>query len=324
MSTTSSTARRGGARPVDPAAPWAGPNRRYDIIKEGLVALLVVGLLAIGLAAVFSSPDDKSVTLAQWAKADPADFVTTATMELDGTSTSASYGAPYNTNGDGASLGPLKLQKWAGVRVPVNSAQQMVVDPLKTSFDPAVQTALATWQAASADQQLKWATNYDTAISKAPGNDPTKVSSGDYGPVPAMTAGLLELAKTGALDGILATGGAFYQTNYTVSLLFLADGGYLGALGDANHLGGDQWGMMNEMGSWPGQAWLWLYTFWYQVPPFSSSGNADALVWGLMMLLTLGLVLVPFIPGVRDLPRLIPIHRLVWRDYYSRYGSTRS
>jgi hypothetical protein len=30
------------------------------------------------------------------------------------------------------------------------------------------------------------------------------------------------------------------------------------------------------------------------------------------------LLLVPFIPGLRSLPRLIPIHRLVWRDYYRR------
>ena len=28
--------------------------------------------------------------------------------------------------------------------------------------------------------------------------------------------------------------------------------------------------MMNETGSYPGQVWLWLYTFWYQVKPFSS------------------------------------------------------
>jgi hypothetical protein len=34
------------------------------------------------------------------------------------------------------------------------------------------------------------------------------------------------------------------------------------------------------------------------------------------VLLSLGLVLVPFIPGVRSIPRLIPIHRLIWRDYY--------
>jgi hypothetical protein len=35
-----------------------------------------------------------------------------------------------------------------------------------------------------------------------------------------------------------------------------------------------------------------------------------------MMLLTLILALVPFIPGLRSIPRWIPIHRLVWRNYY--------
>ena len=29
--------------------------------------------------------------------------------------------------------------------------------------------------------------------------------------------------------------------------------------------------MMNETGSYPGQVWLWLYTFWYQIKPFDSS-----------------------------------------------------
>ena len=38
-----------------------------------------------------------------------------------------------------------------------------------------------------------------------------------------------------------------------------------------------------------------------------------------MMVLSALLVLVPFIPGIRSLPRWIPIHRLVWRDYYRRY-----
>ena len=47
--------------------------------------------------------------------------------------------------------------------------------------------------------------------------------------------------------------------------------------------------MMNETGNYPGQPWIWLYTFWYQIKPFSTSGNADALVWGLMALLSLGL-----------------------------------
>jgi len=74
--------------------------------------------------------------------------------------------------------------------------------------------------------------------------------------------------------------------------------------------------MMNETGRYPGQAWLWLYTFWYQVPPFNHSDNADALVWALMMLLSLGLVLLPFIPGLRSIPRLTRVYRLIWRDHY--------
>ena len=72
--------------------------------------------------------------------------------------------------------------------------------------------------------------------------------------------------------------------------------------------------MMNETGNYPGQPWMWLYTFWYQVKPFSTSGNADALVWALMALLTLGLILLPFIPGLRSLPRHLGVRRLIWRN----------
>ncbi|HEY8826898.1 MAG TPA: hypothetical protein VIM17_03970 [Jatrophihabitantaceae bacterium] len=63
----------------------------------------------------------------------------------------------------------------------------------------------------------------------------------------------------------------------------------------------------------PGQPWMWLYTFWYQVQPFSTSGNADALVWGVMAVLTAALVFVPFIPGLRSLPKHLGVHRLIWR-----------
>ena len=112
------------------------------------------------------------------------------------------------------------------------------------------------------------------------------------------------------------------QGDQTRSLLLLSDGAYLEDQARALNLGGTQWGMMNETGNYPGQPWMWLYTFWYQVPPFSTSDNADAQVWALMMLLSLALLLVPFIPGLRSLPRLIPIHRLVWRDYYRDHPRT--
>ena len=307
--------------------PWSGPKRPYDLVKEFTIAVVVMTLLTVVLAAVFSSPDDKQVTIAQWAKAAPNDFVATAATELDGTSGTATYGAPYTHDPSAAQkIGPLALQNWLGVTTPVDTASSFVVDPLQgaASVSPALHQAMASWQAASADQRQTWASNYDNALSKAPDNDPAKVANGNYGPVPAVLAELLSLAKTGGLDGALLSQGSFYQTNYTKPLLFLADGAYLEDLARAQHLGGNQWGMMNETGNYPGQAWLWLYTFWYQVKPFSTSGNADALVWGLMVLLTLAFVFLPFIPGVRSIPKYIPIYRLIWRDYYRNQVATKS
>jgi hypothetical protein len=133
-----------------------------------------------------------------------------------------------------------------------------------------------------------------------------------------MMPALLGFAQSGGLDGALVTSKQFYQTDYTRPLLLLADGGLLGDRAQAEHLLGEQWGMMNETGSYPGQVWLWLYTFWYQIKPFSTSANADILVMAVMGALSLALVLVPFIPGVRDVPRWIPVYRLIWRAYYRR------
>jgi hypothetical protein len=151
------------------------------------------------------------------------------------------------------------------------------------------------------------------------------VAEGDYGPLPVMMTNLLGMARSGALDGLLQISGRFYQTDYTPALLFMGDGGYLDGLADHWSLHGDQWGMMNETGQYPGQTWLWLYTMWYQVFPFTdesgilglNEGNADLGIIILMTVLTAALALVPFIPLLRDVPRWIPIHRLIWREYYA-------
>lgn len=294
-------------------------KRPYDLVKEVTIALVVVTLLSLGLAAVFSSPDEKPITLAAWASAAPNDVVATVTGELAGTTTSAQYGPPYNSASGGQTLGPLSLQQWAGVRLPVDSAS-LVLDPLRTQSNPRIAQPLATYLAAAPKQQVDWATAYGAALAKVPDGDPAKVPAGTYGPVPELASAFLGLARAGGLQGTLTSSGTFYGGDQTRALLLLADGAYLEDQARARSLGGDQWGMMNETGNYPGQPWMWLYTFWYQVPPFSTSANADAQVWALMMLLTLALLLVPFIPGVRSIPRLIPLHRLIWRDYY-RTGS---
>jgi hypothetical protein len=318
------TGRRGRWGAKDDTRPWDGAYVPYDLVKEFVIALGVVALLAVVLTALFSSPDERPSTIAQWSKANPTDFLTTAVAELSGSSAVGGYGPPYNHGGPSQEIGPLHLAKWAGVAHPVDTAADFVINPLRTvPGDAALTQALATYSAAPAKQQTAWTDAYTKGVATVSfqGALP-KLPTGDYGPVAPMMSALLAQAQSGGLDGALLTNKSFFQTDYTKPLLFLSDstdsggGAFFGDRAQAEHLLGTQWGMMNETGSYPGQVWLWLYTFWYQVEPFKSSHNADALVWGLMMLLSLAFICIPFIPGVRSLPRLIPIHRLIWRDHY--------
>jgi hypothetical protein len=263
-------------RPDVDAPEWKGGHTPYDIVKEGAIALLVVAILTVLLAIVFGSPDEPAITLKSWSNVAPTDFAQDALSQLNGTSETATYGPPYNNASIGQELGPLSLAKWVGVTMTINTAKVFVLDPLKSQ----------PFQPTLSSALKEWSSASST------------------------------VRHTGALDADLTSQSGFYTTNFTLPLLFLEDGTYLSTQAAHEHLSGDQWGMMNETGNYPGQAWLWLYTFWYQIPPFSSSGNADILVWGLMMLLTLLLALVPFIPGLRTIPRKVKIYRLIWKEHY--------
>jgi hypothetical protein len=303
---------------------WKGPYAHYDLVKELCIALGAITLLAVVLTILFSSPDDKPSTIAQWSTAMPADFVGTAVSELDGTSGTAEYGPPYNHAAEGQHAAFLKPQEWLGVSHPINTADAYVFEPLQSiSNDPAVKSAIATYRAAPEKQQMQWAEAYAKALEKATvqANGTLKVPAGEYGPVPVLMGALLGLAQTGGLEGNLLRSSQFFQTDYTKPLLLMADGKLLEERAEQQHLLGDQWGMMNETGSYPGQSWLWLYTFWYQIEPFKESENADILVVLVMTVLSLAFVLVPFIPGVRSIPRWIPVHRLIWREHYRATGA---
>ena len=115
-----------------------------------MVALAVITGLVVLLAVLFSSPDEKPVTIQQWARTDPSGFVSTAVTELDGSSEVAGYGAPYtHTPGTGQKIGPLNLQSAAGVHFPINTAQDFVLNPLSSIPGDAILTrALRTYQAA--------------------------------------------------------------------------------------------------------------------------------------------------------------------------------
>ena len=311
------------------AAPWAGRTKRYDIVKEGSIAVAFVAVAAIVLSLLMGSPDESPLTFKGWAISNPDNFYATAVQELAGTSGTATYGAPYNKASDGLNVGPLWLQKWGGVTHPVDTVNDFVITPLRTQvLSGEISAAVSEWTAASLNQKETWATTYDEAITKVEGKL-SDVPAGDYGPVPALATGLTQMAQAGTLDAALLSQGGFFQTDNTKQIMFFGDGAYLDDAGTAANLQGGTWGMMNETGRYPGQAWLWLYSFWYQIPPFNNEeskpigANADAYIMYLMGLLSLGLILIPVIPGVRSLPMKFPIHRRIWRQYYEAEGIKR-
>lgn len=326
-----------GRRHISKAEYYRGVRQvPYDLVKEVVAALLGVALVVVVLSAALSSPDVPSDTIQRWAQDDPVDFLTAATAELGGSSTSAGYGAPYNIqSGSVQSWGFLKPQSWLGVHQPVEATNDFVMQPLQlaSADDTKLAGEITTLSSATADQQTGWLDAYTKALGTATidPNGVVTVPSADAGPVPDLMHRLLTLARGGALDGLLLASDHFYQTNYTKPLLFMGDGSHLSGLAEQQNLLGSQWGVMNETGRYPGQAWLWLYTMWYQVAPYNrtpdngflgiSSANADLAVVGTMALLTALLLFLPFIPGLRDIPRWIPVHKLVWRRYYKERRS---
>ena len=148
---------RKAAKEAD-AAPWRGPTRRYDILKEGTIAVAITTGLVVLMAGLLSSPDVPPVTVQSWAKVAPADFLATAASELNGTALAASYGPPYN-HGTAAvqQVGPVNWQKLAGVTQPINAAQTFVLSPLSklTADDPALAAALSAYTSAPPAQQVK-------------------------------------------------------------------------------------------------------------------------------------------------------------------------
>jgi hypothetical protein len=304
--------------PLADSAEWTGPTRRYDIVKEGALAVTIVLVLTFVLAGLLSSPDVPPVTVRTWSQVAPADFVGTAASELAGTSKTATYGPPYNHASGSVQRIGFSWQTLAGVRQPIDTPRAFVLGPLSTvaSANPSLSAALGRYRGATSTQRSAWLDAYTKVLARLhfSHGKPIVPPAAD-GPVPTLMANELALAHSGGLDASLIAQHPFYGTDFTKPLLFLEDGSYFANRAQAEHLTGTQWGVMNETGSYPGQPWLWLYQLWYQVPHFRTSANVDLIAIYLTGAATLLLLLVPFIPGLRDIPRWIPVHRLIWRSH---------
>ena len=196
---------------------------------------------------------------------------------------------------------------------------------------PSALAAVRRWQNAAASQQTRWTTAYGNALGKAvfpAGGGAPQLPAGSYGPVSAIMSAEYALARSGVLDGVLLYQDnnpkqQFFRWDYTKPLLFLEDGNSMNPT--ATHMGlqGNQWGLMNETGGWPGQFWLWLYAFPYQISAIGNSQNADILSIAFIAFWTLVFLLTPFIPGWRALPRKLKIHRVIWKRWYEDWDPDR-
>jgi len=240
-----------------------------------------------------------------------------------------SYGPPYTKDyGNAQRVGPICPACWVGMTHPIDFRQAMVISPLKSAavLNPAIGTALASYDKATPAQQTAWTGAYGKALSKAVAKDgQINLPAGDYGPVPVLMDGMLNLARSGLLEGALnhSVNPAYapYNTDYTLPLYYMGSDQIMGAVADHFDEQGGEWGMSHMAGPYPGAWWLWPYTFLYQIPAIGNSPNADLIAGMIIGVFGLILFFLPFVPGLNRLPYVIPIYRIIWRDWYERYPS---
>ena len=299
------------------------PMKPYDLIREGLIVLGVIFILVVVLSIIFNSPDYPTVKAQDVANLQPIAFLQTSTNILAGNSDLQGYGPPYsNDYGNAQSFLGIAPANWLGVTDPINPPEDFVIKPLQKAavLDPSISAAIKTYQAASSDQQQTWLNNYITALDSATANNgQVSVPSGDYGPVEPMMNGMLSLGKSGLLEASLSTSTQTpFEFNFTNALLFFQDDVDHAVAEKLDMLGG-LWGISHETGNYPGAWWLWPYTFFYQVPPMSTSDNGDLQVVVIITVIYLLTLFTPFIPLLNKLPKWIGIYKWIWRDWYKNY-----
>jgi hypothetical protein len=299
------------------------PMKPYDLLREGLIVLGIIGAIVVVLAVIFGSPDYPTVRSEDVAKQQPVEYLRTTANNLAGNSSIDGYGPPYTSDTANAQkiLG-IAPANWFGRTTPIDPAQDFVLKPLErvAQLNPDVATALQTYQDASPSQQQAWLNAYLSALDTATVNADGQVvlPDGDYGPVKTLMNGMLDLGRAGLLEGALESNARLpYSLDFTRSLLYFQDDVYSNVAQKLD-MTGTQWGISHETGKYPGAWWLWPYTFLYQIKPIASSASADLVAGVLMTLIFLVMLFLPFIPVLNRLPHRLKVYRLIWRDWYQR------
>ncbi|MGD2059056.1 MAG: hypothetical protein PVI04_10035 [Anaerolineales bacterium] len=297
------------------------PMKPYDLIREGLVVLAVVVMAVLILAIAFGSPDYPTVRAQDVANSAPLALVRTGTNILAGKSSLQDYGPPYTPDSENAqSFLGIAPANWTGVTDRIDAQADLLLKPLEQAafLNQDLQQALQEYQSATGAQRQDWLSAYSSALDNATvNNGEVQVPSGQYGPVPTLMQGLLDLGKAGLIEGALGSSTNLpYQLGSTRAQLFFQDGVDHQVAKQLDMLG-EQWGMSHETGSYPGGWWLWPVVLLYQLPSLASSPNADLLIGLIVGLAFLVLFFLPMIPFLRDVPKFIGAYKVIWRDWYA-------
>jgi len=281
------------------------PDRlvRHVFWKYPILAIVLLVVVAV-LAAAVGSPNWPKDTIAAVTKDNPGGAIMAFTQELDGTATSTSNAQEFGMNDPGQVF----------VKGPLRQAGPML------SSD--IQSAIATYDAASPQQQTSWASAYDKAlgtIMPSGGGDMGGIASpdytkidtlkGDFGPVPVLVKANLQLAQNGFLEQYLQAvepGHSYHLTN-----IWLYDHPNMLNTAVAEGLTDDQWGMVKERGFPVGPWYLIIPAVFHVYFPGGVTGPGFVL-WNLLFAAIL-LFVVPLVPGIRDIPRYLKLYRFIYR-----------
>ena len=136
-STPIATSRSGRAHPIP-----------YDILKEAFVAFLAVAVLIVLLAVVFSSPGRACRHTEDLVRDRPGRLCANSSDRVGRVERHRNIRAALQRHPDAAQhIGFFEPAQWLGVHLPVDTAQDFVLGPLRTlPNQPVTQQAITAYQ----------------------------------------------------------------------------------------------------------------------------------------------------------------------------------
>ena len=273
------------------------------------------------LAIVFSSPDEQADHAPELGQGRSGRLRRhrrrrTRRDQRDGRPTAP----PYNdTPGAGQKLGPLPLQTLGRRPDPGRHGATTSCSTRCGTMpdDPRLTAALAAYAAAAPTSRTPGPAPTRTPWPRRPTATRPRSRRATTARSPLIDAALPDLAQSGGLDGALAVAqpvlpDRLHQAAAVPRRRHLPRGPGPRPAPARRPVGNDE---RDRQLPRPGLA-LALHLLVPDQAVLHAPDNADALVCALMALLSLALVCVPSSPGLRSLPRLLRVHRLIWRDHY--------